>query len=122
MKTSPISKKTIIAIVVIVVLALVYFYFAGGETTSTNSMLLGAESNSVGAAELSLLNQMKSLRIDTTLFSDPAYISLVDYSTKITAQNVGRPNPFAPVPGVPDPFAAESPLTPSAPAAPRTGR
>lgn len=108
MKSAPISKKTIIFIIVILVLALVYFYFAGGEAPAA-TLLTGTGSGGVGAVELSLLNQMKSLQIDTSLFKDPAYVSLIDYSVAITPQNVGRPNPFAPITGVPNPFAPETP-------------
>ncbi len=117
MKAAPISKKTIIFIIVILVLGLVYFYFAGGETPAT-TLLTGVGSGGVGAIELSLLNQMKSLQIDTSFFKDPAYQSLVDYSVAITPQSVGRPNPFAPLPGVPNPYGPETPSG----SVPQTGR
>lgn len=117
MKAAPISKKTIIFIIVILALGLVYFYFAGGEAPAA-TLLTGVGGGGVGATELSLLNQMKSLQIDTGFFKDPAYQSLVDYSVAITPQNVGRPNPFAPLPGVPNPFAPEPPSG----SVPQTGR
>ena len=46
---------------------------------------------------LSLLNQINSLKIDTSIFNSLVYRSLVDYSITIPEQNVGRPNPFAPI-------------------------
>lgn len=107
MKTGPISKKTMITILVVLVLAVIYLYFLGDEGPTASSLLVGTEVGGIGATELSLLNQMKSLHIDTSLFSDPAYEALVDYSVAIQPEPVGRPDPFAPVNGVSNPFGSE---------------
>ena len=48
---------------------------------------------------LSLLSQISNLHIQAQLFQDPAYLKLNDYSVPIPEKNVGRPNPFAPLPG-----------------------
>ncbi len=103
MKQQPHSRKTlIVAIVAIIILALVYFYFSGGAATPDASSTLQTQSaNVVGTRVLSLLNQIKSLRIDTSIFKDQAYQTLVDYAVEIPELPVGRPNPFAPLPGVP---------------------
>lgn len=95
------SKSLIIGVVVIIVIVIIYFYMSGSSSSSSNSLLQGEDVSGIGANELMLLNQIKSLHIDTTLFKDPAYTSLVDYTVAITPENVGRPNPFAPIPGMP---------------------
>lgn len=103
MKSATSNTKTIVTIIVVfIVILLTYFYFEGGSSTGTGSLLesSGNGAGSVGSSELSLLNQIQSLRIDTELFKDPVYRSLQDYSVDIPSENVGRPNPFAPVPGV----------------------
>lgn len=104
MKTPAISKKTIIIAVVAVVLVIIYFYFQGSasNTPASGSLLSnGALSGTdVGSSELTLLNHIQSLRIDTSVFSDPAFQSLQDYSVAIPPESVGRPNPFAPIPGM----------------------
>lgn len=82
----------------------VYLYFLGDKGPTADSLLIGTDAGGIGSVELSLLNQMKSLQIDTTLFRDPAYKALVDYTVAIEPEPVGRPNPFAPVPGVLNPF------------------
>lgn len=118
---NPRTKKISVIIGVIVLLGLAYFYFQGGSSATSDSLLQTNGAVGVGSAELALLNQMKSIRIDTTLFSDPAYVSLVDNSVAITPEAVGRPNPFAPIPGVADPNASEPAsgiTTPSAPVIP----
>jgi hypothetical protein len=102
MKPQPTSKKTlIVAIVAILVLVLVYFYFSGGAPADTGSALQAQSASVVGTRVLSLLNQIKSLHIDTRLFDATAYKTLVDYSVEIPQTSVGRPNPFAPIPGMP---------------------
>jgi len=114
------NKKTIIIIgVVVLVLIFGYLYMTGTSTPKTSGNLIpGSDSfGGVGSAELSLLNQMKFFRIDATLFKDPAYLSLLDYSVTISPQGVGRPNPFAPIPGVSNPYTSEA----SSASTPRTG-
>jgi len=101
MKTQSSSKKTIISVAVIIVVLLIgYFYFSGGSASSNTSSLTQtqtAASVQVGTRILNLLNQIKSLRIDTSLFKNPAYQTLTDYSVAIPEVEVGRPNPFAPL-------------------------
>lgn len=104
MKQQPKSKKTIIAVIIaIVVLAIIYFYFSGGSApTSAGSLQSQSpdQTTVVGARVLSLLNQINSLHIDTSIFKTTAFISLQDYAVDIPEIPVGRANPFAPLPGV----------------------
>jgi hypothetical protein len=98
MKTSSSSKNTIIvSIILIVTVVLVYFYFEGSTTPFGGSLLQSQAGGSVGSAELTLLGQIQSLKIDVSLFTDPSYETLQDYSVAIPTENVGRPNPFAPL-------------------------
>lgn len=62
---------------------------------------LEAEQNSgvIGSQVMSLLTQIRSLKIDATVFQSAVYRSLQDYSVAIPTENVGRDNPFAPFPG-----------------------
>jgi hypothetical protein len=98
------SKKNIIIIIGIVLLALVvYFYYEGSRPTADTSfetVTANADAEAVGSRVLSLLNQIRSLKIDTTVFKDPAYMSLRDYSVAIPQEDVGRENPFAPISGL----------------------
>lgn len=101
MNTQKSSKKTIWIIVIIVVIAAVaYFYFEGASVPSTSGLLQTPESPDVTTQVIGLLAQIQAIRIDSALFTDPAYQTLRDYSVAIPPQNVGRTNPFAPIPGV----------------------
>ncbi len=107
MNKGQINKKLMITMGILLLAALIYYFYNSGSSKPTTSLVVGRDVGGVGAQELQLLNQIRSLRIETDLFKDPAYTSLVDYSVAIKSENVGRPNPFAPVAGVPSPFAVE---------------
>jgi len=95
-------KSWIILGVVVVVGMIAYFYYSGGQSPAATTLSSTDSSGAVvGEQVLSLLAQISMLRIDTSLFSDRAYQSLVDHTVPIPVQNVGRANPFAPLPGEP---------------------
>jgi flagellar basal body-associated protein FliL len=97
----PSSKKSWIILGVVVVIALIaYFYYTGGQVSPAAGTLVTSDSSAVvGAQVLDLLSEISTLKIDTSLFSDRAYQTLVDHTVPIPAQQVGRVNPFAPLPG-----------------------
>lgn len=92
-------------ILIIVVALGLYFYFKGDpDDTSISSLEAEVSVESTEALEksariLSLLNQINSLKIDASIFESAVYKTLVDYTITIPEQDVGRPNPFAPIPG-----------------------
>ncbi len=92
-------KSTIIVVLVIVAAGIAYFYYEGFPSPDSSSLQASSDEASVGTQVLDLLNQIRSLKIDTSLFSDPAYLTLRDYTVQIPPENVGRTNPFAPLPG-----------------------
>jgi len=96
------SNKTWIWIAIIIIVAIVgYFYLSGSSAPASSTLVQssGSDSEAVGAQVLTLLNQIQSLKIDTSIFSDPGFLTLRDYSVAIPPENVGRANPFAPLPG-----------------------
>ena len=102
MNTNQSSVKSYLVIGAIVIVGFIFiFWYMGGDKTDTGSLLESqtAETDAVGSRVLALLNQIQSLKIDNTLFTGAAYQTLVDFSVTIPEQNVGRPNPFAPLPG-----------------------
>lgn len=100
-------KSIVILLVVIAVVLCAYFYYEGSGTAGSSllSAPVGSDAGAIGTQVLSLLNQIQSLRIDSTLFTDPGYQTLRDYSVAVPPENVGRANPFAPLPGAPAPQA-----------------
>lgn len=106
MKKNSTLKSTIIIVAIIAIALIAYFYYEGGKPADSGSLLsAGSAQNGslVGSQVLGLLNQIQSLHIDVSLFTDPGYQTLRDYSVEIPPENVGRDNPFAPLPGGPAP-------------------
>ncbi|MEI8327937.1 MAG: hypothetical protein WCG02_02260 [Candidatus Taylorbacteria bacterium] len=105
MNTPKTSKKTIIIIAAIIIVAIIgYFYYMGGQTVSSSTLEISKDTTDAqvaGQRVLGLLNQIRQLRIDTKLFEDPMYRTLMDYTVDVPPQEVGRLNPFAPIPGMP---------------------
>jgi len=94
------SKNVIIAVISLAAVGAVILYFSSGvDLTSVGLLSSSASSAGVGSAELSLLTQIQSLKIDASVFTNPLYLKLQDYSVAIPPENVGRANPFLPLPG-----------------------
>lgn len=88
-----------IGIVVFGVMIFVYYsYFPNGFGSS--SYLEETNTDQVGGQVLSLLNQVEQIDIHADFFENPNFKALVDYTVPIPEEKVGRPNPFAPIPGV----------------------
>ncbi len=50
-----------------------------------------------GRAVLALLNDLRSLSLDETFFSNRIFMSLEDWSVVLVPEPMGRANPFAPI-------------------------
>lgn len=102
MNTKKESKTPYLILFIIVICAIgIYFYLKGGEIDSGLTLeQVNVENQAIGAKVLSTLNMLESLKIDGEVFQTPIYKTLVDYSVAIPPLPVGRPNPFAPLPGL----------------------
>jgi energy-coupling factor transporter ATP-binding protein EcfA2 len=49
---------------------------------------------------LAKLKDLQDLDLETSLFDDEEFLSLVDHTVQVVDEEAGRPNPFAPVPGL----------------------
>jgi len=84
-----------------VVFVLYYFVFKQNNTDGESGLLVEDNSLSknfqVDKNLLTILLEMKSIRLNEELFNSPVFKSLNDLSIKIEQQEVGRSNPFAPI-------------------------
>lgn len=78
------------------VLLYVWLSMSSGDELLTTS---GDDTSPLSQELLTTLSQLNSIKLDPTFFTDPAFLSLNDFSTTIPSQNTGRRNPFAPVQG-----------------------
>jgi hypothetical protein len=105
-------KNIIIFVAIGAVLVLIYIFFIKpapdqGNLVSSNTVLPNVNTSGVdtsppnGTASitqdfLTLLLNVKNIKLDDTIFSDPAFNSLHDSSITLTPDGTeGRPNPFA---------------------------
>ena len=96
------STRNIIMIAVICVATLVAGYFlsgqiGGGSTSASLTATPVAQSGQVGSDLVVALQRLKSVTLDASIFSDAAFQSLTDFGVTIPPQQLGRPNPFAPI-------------------------
>lgn len=91
-------RNIIIVISLTVVAFVVYSLFFTG---TPRSALMTEEVNATEAAVeqelISLLLQLRSIKLDTALFSNTRFQSLEDFGQEIVDEPVGRTNPFAPL-------------------------
>ena len=80
-----------------------YFSLFGGDSADEGSLSSsglnesGAQS-SIQQEFLPILLNIKNLKLDDSIFQDPAFLSLTDSSIILVPDgNEGRPNPFAPI-------------------------
>lgn len=109
---TPKIKNIIIFVAIGAVLVLIYIFFINpapdqGNLVSSNTVLPNVNTSGVdtsfpnGATSvtqdfLTLLLNVKNIKLDDTIFSDPAFNSLHDSSITLTLDGTeGRPNPFA---------------------------
>jgi hypothetical protein len=93
------NQTTLIAIGIVVAGFLAYvFFFQNGNN---GSALITAQTDPrVVAANqefISLFSKLRRIDLDTSIFEDEYYNSLIDFSRPISVEPVGRDNPFAPV-------------------------
>ncbi|MES2953601.1 MAG: hypothetical protein V4674_03515 [Patescibacteria group bacterium] len=109
-------KKNII-IIAIVALALLggaayLFGFGGGDSSSsvtqTGALGAGGAISKESSDFLSIVAGLRTISIDTSIFTNPAFTQLVDFGVPLTPQPVRNSNPFLPF-GV-APSASESSL------------
>lgn len=69
------------------------------NTTLVSENILDGESPQAqsGREILTLLLNLKSLKLDASIFNDPVFKSLVDFGQSIPERPHGRNNPFAPI-------------------------
>lgn len=90
--------------IVLVIAALViaggaYWYFF---TDTGNDAPVSATASQSAAQEKfkNLVSQLRGISFNTSIFSDARFNSLVDITVPMTAEPIGRPDPFAAIAGV----------------------
>ena len=116
MGSSTIIKNAGIGVIALIVIGGAYVFLTGGKkeespllaknspasNTLTQNVLLGENAPELSEVRdiVLILNQLKTISLDDTIFRDPAFVALTDFHREISPQPKGRPNPFLPGEGV----------------------
>lgn len=123
-------KNILIFVGILVVLVLVYFFVfkkgpeeaslvstTGGTVATTATINTNqSENEDVSKNFLSVLLNVRNIKIDDSIFSDPAFLSLRDSTIELVSDGTeGRPNPFAPLGTDITPVSSPNNLVPTTP-------
>ncbi len=91
-------KKLFIALLVVVLVFIGFQFFKGNTDTSglTSQPVAGVVPEE-GGDLISLLLELKSIKLDTSILQNPVFLTLQDFSVELASEPVGRLNPFAPI-------------------------
>ena len=95
-------KNITIVVIVILVLFFGYNWFIGQRQTQIGLAVVSSVTGDVNVPKAALelliiLNDLKKIKLDVSIFNDPAYLGLKDFSVNLLPQPQGRSNPFAPL-------------------------
>ncbi len=89
-------------ILIIAVILFGVWYLSSGKTTSQSGLSSLTTTTALpqsGDAQYiyALLQQMASVKLDDSIFHNPAFLKLQDNTVVLASQQAGRDNPFSPV-------------------------
>lgn len=76
-----------------------YSYFFSGDGSDAPLVATTPAQTTAGGDLLGLLLNLRSLRLDDSVFSNPVFRRLTNFGVEIPEEPLGRSNPFAPLPG-----------------------
>lgn len=94
-------KNIVILVVVLGAAFYLYSYFFGGNSSTDALSVSGpaVEGGGVGKDLLVILADLRTLKLDDSIFTDPSFRALKNFRVELTPEPVGRDNPFAPING-----------------------
>jgi len=93
------SNTIILIIATLIVAAGAYWYFftgTGNEPPLTTTLV----ENEAQMQFQILVSELQPISFNTSIFSEPRFMALINLATPITPEPAGRLDPFAPIPGV----------------------
>ncbi len=92
------DNKLYIGIVAAVLLAgWAYFTFFSGGGGASPVLTTNSGTSPLSQDVLVTLSSLNTIRLDSSIFKDPVFVSLTDYGVAIPPEESGRRNPFAPI-------------------------
>lgn len=73
------------------------FFFTGNDTRTLVTQDVDPAQAAVEQELIALLLELRSIRLDVSLFDNTDFTSLTDFSQELVAEPIGRENPFSPL-------------------------
>jgi hypothetical protein len=99
MGNSLLHNKGILAVILIVVVGGAWYGLTSSTTPTPVLSSTGVDTTGDDSIVRSLL-ALQAITLSGTIFSDPAYATLKDFTTAIVPVPAGRTDPFAPLPSL----------------------
>ena len=100
MKNKISSKKNLIIFIVVILVLIVFGYWYFNQSTPVAESILSNSTATSSDSLLLTLNQLRALSLDNSVFTAPSFEALSDNTVTLPTVLSGRPNPFAPIPGL----------------------
>lgn len=94
------SNTIVIVILTIILLGGGYWFVTSSNSDNDKSLSAGADVNAKQLKFQTLARELEPIKFDTSIFKNPRFNSLVDISTSVVSEPVGRIDPFAPATGI----------------------
>jgi hypothetical protein len=96
---SNLLKNLLIALGLAIILFVGYvvFFRDGGVSDTQGDVTLSQSAELESQQLLATLNELRSLSVDGTVFSNPLFLSLRDFRIDLGSEPEGRQNPFSPI-------------------------
>ncbi len=94
---SPIIQKFLVVLITIGVLIYLGLGLMNKVSTTPSDLTSFSETETASRDILALVDKMRRISIDSSVFSSPLFTKLIDFSAVTTPEVKGRPNPFAPI-------------------------
>ena len=94
------KHKAIAGLVIVAIVGIAWYMLGGSAPADSGSVITTETSASVPPEAQQLVESLLTLRavsLDGTIFTNPSFQTLHDFSTPVLPEPVGRDNPFAPL-------------------------
>jgi len=92
-------KHKFIVVIIVIIVTAVAWYMLAGSSNSPDAVLVSESVQEIPPEAQDLLNSLQALQsvdLEGSIFTNPSFHLLKDFSTPIIPEPLGRANPFAP--------------------------
>lgn len=95
-------KNKLAALIALLVVTAIGWYMLSGSAPAADAVLVAESTSQIPPEAQELLDSLRALQavsLKSTVFANPSFHLLKDFSTPTVPEPIGRSNPFAPLDG-----------------------